>query len=315
MLLRSIVLSGCAIALAGCHTINAVQQLAGPSPVTAVAVEPSEDRVTWLAEYREPPDERDPVLHGIFVRGVTKRGRMDVDPDSSCVAAVEGDGGSAGPLRSRVSLLEPPVSIHAHAPESPISPACESQLGLRLAGAAPYPEAQAIVVRSPSAELLLEVAFPTERPARDPRRWGWLMVAPVLDGVTIALAIPYAGVVALFESLIVAIGPLKLTDIGLPVVVLTTTDEDGDSKDRALARMEIEGHLFVSANHWPRGWYRRALERPNVQVTVDDTKADYLAVPATEEENKRLNVEYPMPVAARFLTGFPPRSFLRLDPR
>ena len=316
MLFRSIVLSGCAFTLVGCHTLDAVHRLARPSPVTAVSVEPGEDGVTWLAEYREPPSGRDPVLHGIFVRGVTKRGRLDVDPGSVCVASVEAEGEPAGPLGSRESLLDPPVLAPARtASEPPISSACDEQLGLRLSGAAPYPEALAIVVQSPSAETLLEVAFPTERPARDPRRWGWLAVAPLLDVGTISLGIPYAAIVVLFESLIVALGPLELTDIGLPVLVLTTTDEDGDTRNRALARMEIDGQLFVSANHWPRGWYNRALANPNVQVTVDGEKAGYLAVPASEEENERLNVELPMPVVARFLTGFPPRSFLRLEPR
>ena len=67
MLLRIVVLCGCAFALAGCHTIDAVHRIVRSSPVTAVSVEPSQDGVTWLAEYREPPGGLDPILHGIFV--------------------------------------------------------------------------------------------------------------------------------------------------------------------------------------------------------------------------------------------------------
>ena len=102
---------------------------------------------------------------------------------------------------------------------------------------------------------------------------------------------------------------------GLPVLVITTTAPDGTSKGRALGYVESNGRLYVSANHWPRGWYNRAIENPNVQVTLDGEKADYLAVPVTGEELDRIIVEYPMPTVVRFLTGFPPRSFLRLDPR
>jgi hypothetical protein len=52
-----------------------------------------------------------------------------------------------------------------------------------------------------------------------------------------------------------------------------------------------------------------------VQVTLDGEKADYLAVPVTGEEHDRLLTEHAMPVAARFVFGFPPRHFLRLEPR
>ncbi len=113
-------------------------------------------------------------------------------------------------------------------------------------------------------------------------------------------------------TLIVAFQPMN---IGIPVLVLTTTAEDGTSTDRVLARVQNNGQLFVSANHWPRAWYHRALENPNVQVTSDGEKANYLAVPVSGEERDRLLAESSFPFVARILTGFPPRQFLRLDPR
>ncbi len=100
-----------------------------------------------------------------------------------------------------------------------------------------------------------------------------------------------------------------------PVLVLSTASGDGTSSDRVLARMERDGQLFVSANHWPRHWYNRALANPRVQVTMDGEKADYLAIPVSEEVRDRLLATSKFPFVARILTGFPPREFLRLDSR
>ena len=52
----------------------------------------------------------------------------------------------------------------------------------------------------------------------------------------------------------------------------------------------------------------------NIQVTMDGVKADYLAVPVTGAEADRVASENPHPLAFRFVTGFPPRYFVRLDP-
>ena len=75
----------------------------------------------------------------------------------------------------------------------------------------------------------------------------------------------YAGIVVVFELMIVATGPLQITDIGVPVLVLTTTSGDGTPIDRVLGRIDSNDQLFVSANHWPRAWLDRALENPRMQ--------------------------------------------------
>ena len=93
------------------------------------------------------------------------------------------------------------------------------------------------------------------------------------------------------------------------------TAEDGTPNDRVLAHLESSGQLYVAANHWPRAWYNRALENPNVQVTLDGEKGNYRAVPVTREEHDRVNGENSLGMSFRILTGFPPRYFLRLDPR
>ncbi len=117
---------------------------------------------------------------------------------------------------------------------------------------------------------------------------------------------------------IAATGVISLTQPtyvgGIPVLVLTTFDDDGKPHDRVLARIENEGQLFVSSNHWIRTWYHRALAHPKVQVTIDGKKADYLAVPVAPEERERLRSVSKLPLAFSIIIGFAPRQFLRLDP-
>jgi hypothetical protein len=98
-------------------------------------------------------------------------------------------------------------------------------------------------------------------------------------------------------------------------LVITTFDEEGAPHDRVVSRLESDGQLYVAANHWPRAWYERALENPDVIVTLDGTQADYLAVAVVEPEHDRVDADNPLGTGFRILTGFPPRYFLRLDPR
>ena len=74
------------------------------------------------------------------------------------------------------------------------------------------------------------------------------------------------------------------------------------------------GQLYVAVNHWPRAWYRRLLENPEVQVTLDGEPADYRAVPVTGAEAARMHEEHALGLVVRLLTGFPPRHFVRLEP-
>jgi hypothetical protein len=120
----------------------------------------------------------------------------------------------------------------------------------------------------------------------------------------------YIGIVVAFESLLGYFQPA-----GQGTLVITTKDEDGGTNDRVLARLESNGQLYVAANHWPRAWFNQALENPNVQVTLDEEEGTYLAVPVTDEEHDRVNGENSLGIVFRILTGFPPRYFVRLDPR
>jgi hypothetical protein len=130
-----------------------------------------------------------------------------------------------------------------------------------------------------------------------------------LKRIAIGLMV-YVGIVIAFESLIGVLQPA-----GEETLVIATVAADGSSSDRVVSRLESDGQLYVAANHWPRAWYKRALEDPNVQVTLAGKEADYLAVPVTGEEHDRVDADNSLGLVFRVLTGFPPRYFLRLDPR
>ncbi len=124
------------------------------------------------------------------------------------------------------------------------------------------------------------------------------------------LFLVYVGIIVAFESLLGVFQPT-----GQNTLVITTTDEDGTTNDRVLARLESNGQLFVAANHWPRAWYRQALENPSVQVAVDGETGAYLAVPVADEEHDRVQRDNDTGIVFRIMTGFPPRYFVRLEPR
>jgi hypothetical protein len=128
--------------------------------------------------------------------------------------------------------------------------------------------------------------------------------------IAVIVFLAYVGVVVVFESLLGYFQP----EAG-GTLVITTFDGDGTPHERVVSRLESGGHLYVAANHWPRAWYERALENPEVQVTQDGKTVDYRAVPVTGAEHDRVDADNPLGPVFRVLTGFPPRYFLRLDPR
>jgi hypothetical protein len=130
-----------------------------------------------------------------------------------------------------------------------------------------------------------------------------------LKRIAIVFAI-YVGIVAGFETLIGTIQPTAGETL-----VITTHDASGAGGDRVLAHLQSDGKLYVAANHWPRAWYHQALENPEVEVTIEGEKTERVAVPVTGAEHERVGSDNPLPLPFRFVTGFPPRYFLRLDPR
>ena len=127
--------------------------------------------------------------------------------------------------------------------------------------------------------------------------------------ILLIVILVYGGFVALME---VAIGSIQPSMDG--GVRLTTVDAEGRTSDRMLFGARLEGKLYVASNHWLRGWYKRALASPMVDVDVDGVRGAYEAVPVVGEERARLADAYRMGFVLRFLCGFAPSKFLRLDP-
>ncbi len=128
--------------------------------------------------------------------------------------------------------------------------------------------------------------------------------------IIVIVLLVYAGIVTVFESLL---GYFQPEAPG--TVVITTTDGDGEKHDRVLSGLTSDGKFYVAVNHWPRAWYRRALANPEVQVTREGAAAEYTAVPVAGAERDQVAADNPTGFVFRLLTGFPPRHFLRLDPR
>ncbi len=120
----------------------------------------------------------------------------------------------------------------------------------------------------------------------------------------------YIGIVVAFESLIGFFQPTAGDTL-----VIITTETDGTRHERVLSSITSGSQLYVAANHWPRAWYERALANPDVEITLEGQTTARHAVPITGAEHDRVNGEHGLPLAVRFLTGFPPRTLLRLDPR
>ena len=128
--------------------------------------------------------------------------------------------------------------------------------------------------------------------------------------VVAIVVVAYVGIIVAFESLLGYFQPT-----GGSTLVITTFDGDGAPHDRVLSLLESNSQLYVAANHWPRAWYNRVLEKPEVHVTLDGEKSDLRAIPVTGVEHDRVAGDNSLGVVIRILTGFPPRYFVRLDPR
>ncbi len=128
-------------------------------------------------------------------------------------------------------------------------------------------------------------------------------------------ALGYVVLVILFETVFLGVFQPTIESSTIKNLVITTTDRSGQSSPRKIAFVELNTRLYVSAHHWPRGWYHEAVDNPNVVIDMGNVEADYVATPVRGEEFKSVAEAFPLPLPVRFLMGFPPkRDILRLDP-
>jgi len=120
----------------------------------------------------------------------------------------------------------------------------------------------------------------------------------------------YVALVATFESMLGVFQPEPGNTL-----VIRVADDSGTLNERVVSRLEEGGQLYVAANHWPRAWYRDALENPEVEIAGEKETGDFTAIPVSGAEHERVNEANRLGLGFRFVTGFPPRYFLRLEPR
>lgn len=126
----------------------------------------------------------------------------------------------------------------------------------------------------------------------------------------------YVGFVLIFETIFLGYFQPRFERSGIPTLDIITQDSMGKPNKRRLAWFQSsEGHIYVSAHHWTRGWYTELLVNPQVQVEIDNTVSARTAVTIHGEEYDKISTEYSIPLIVRFLMGFPPeRDIVRLDP-
>ena len=125
------------------------------------------------------------------------------------------------------------------------------------------------------------------------------------------LFLAYVGSIVWFEAQLGMNQPQGSTSL-----VIATFNDDNERHERVLRLEQIGGEKYIAANHWPRAWYKQALDNPNVEVKLpgSDSFEPFLAVPLEGAEEERVREIYDFGFEFRFRTGFPPRYFLRLDP-
>jgi hypothetical protein len=133
------------------------------------------------------------------------------------------------------------------------------------------------------------------------------------------LAIILGAYVVLGLSLDAAIGYFQPQRQG--TIVLRTFDSSGASGDTVLGLREDNGQLWVESGHWFRGWYKRILANPNVELVRDGRAVPYRAVPDDSPETvERITQLMGKGAGANYwvmrtLLLWAPVKPVRLDPR
>jgi hypothetical protein len=68
-------------------------------------------------------------------------------------------------------------------------------------------------------------------------------------------------------------------------LVLRVFDESGEGRETVLRQIVMEnGERYLWSAKWFRGWYYKALDNPAVELTVDGTTSDWIALEVTDEK-------------------------------
>lgn len=127
--------------------------------------------------------------------------------------------------------------------------------------------------------------------------------------IAVLLVLAYIGRVVYFETWLGITQPESDR-----TMKITTFDADGVGHDRILTQIWVDDELYVGVNHWPRMWYRRVLDHPEVEITMDGETRPYRAVRVEGETFDRVNEARPLSLSFRFKAGFPPRRIVHLQP-
>lgn len=97
-------------------------------------------------------------------------------------------------------------------------------------------------------------------------------------------------VVAIAFGIYVALGLVLDAAIGRfqpqmeTTAVLRTFDASGKPQETVLSLLDDGGQLWVESGHWFRGWYRRVVANPDVELVRAGRTEAYRAVPLDSDE-------------------------------
>jgi len=128
--------------------------------------------------------------------------------------------------------------------------------------------------------------------------------------IGVGLLVFYVLLVVLFETVLGITQP----EAG-NTMIITSFNEANEPIDRVVSRLEKDGDVYVAVNHWPRAWARRIQTNTDVQITYEGETWNYTAVVLEGPAHEQASLDFGVPIAFRFLTGFPPRYFFRFDPK
>jgi hypothetical protein len=136
-----------------------------------------------------------------------------------------------------------------------------------------------------------------------------IRIAAIVVGVYVALGLALDAAIGYFQ-------PQRGN-----TAVLRTFDAQGEPHETVLTLLDDGGTLWVESGHWFRGWYRRLLRNPDVELVRGGEAKPYRAVPVdTPAALERVQELMGKGRGSRYWVSramllFAPIKPVRLDPR